>query len=256
MRYCLIVTHWKIKEDTELLCLECKKYMDKVIYLVDEKQKEIEWFEYKQYPNEWRDFWKIYRRLKETELTNEDELLITNDTISPIWSFKKLFKHCQNKKYQFTGATSAYTEYVMSKIIDWRHIQSFFIYFKWDAILSYKEYFMKQGIIKGKREWVETFEMWVPLYMKLLWYKCKAFIEADYMMKKYDQCKYEPRVFIKTKQKLIEYKEDWERNWTFAYPERYIEEWLPFVKNTMLKYGFDCPIIQVLSSKIYKKWKN
>ena len=252
MKYTIIATHWIIDASVLILAEECSKYTDRVILLID-KPQDTRWYESYLCKNKWWDFGKFYQRLQENKLSEKDELCITNNTISPLWSFKKLFKHCQNKKYQFTGATSAYTDNELQIVVDWRHIQSFFLYFKWKAVLSLQDYFNRKGMFDWKWDVVEQYELWISTYMKILWYKCKAYIEVEDMLNKYDMRRYDPQVFIRTGQKVIEYKEQWEWNWTFAYPELYIQEWLPFVKNTMLKYGFTCPIIQFLSSKIYNK---
>ena len=253
MRYTVIGTYDTILDDTFDLANECSKYTDKVILLID-KEQDTRWYDYFMCENKWRDMGKLYQRFQENQLTEYDELCFTNNTISPLWSFKKLFNFCQDKKYQFTGATSAYTNNELQKIVDWRHIQSFFLYFKWKSVLSLQDFFKLKWTYDDKRDVVEQYELWISNYMKILWYKCKAYIEVDDIMKKYNQVRYEPIVFIKNWQKVIQYEENWERNGTFAYPELYIKEWLSFVKNTMLKYWFTCPIIQLLSNKIYNKW--
>lgn len=253
MRYTVIWTYDTILDDTFDLANECSKYTDKVILLID-KEQDTRWFEFFMCENKWRDMGKLYQRLQKNQLTEEDELCFTNNTISPIGSFKDLFKFCQDKRYDFTWATSAYTNNKLQVIVNGRHIQSFFLYFKWKSILSLQDFVKTQWIYDDKRDVVEQYELWISNYMKILWYKCRAYIEADYMIKKYKHVRYDPIVFIKNQQKIIEYQENWEWNGTFAYPELYLQEWLPFVKNTMLKYGFTCPIIQVLSSKLYNQW--
>jgi hypothetical protein len=46
-------------------------------------------------------------------------------------------------------------------------------------------------------------------------------------------------------------KKDWEYNWIFIRPDIYIEEWLPFVKNTSYSNWFNYPLVQLLANKIY-----
>ena len=250
MRIALVCTHWILREDTFDLVKECWKNMDRVILLID-KEQDTRDYEKKLVPNTWFDTGKVYNWLQDNKLTEKDELCITNCTISPISDFKELFDFCKNKELDFAWATSSYTKRGMQKIVDWRHIQSFFLYIKWKAIESLQEYYESNWLIKCKRQTVETYECWLSMFMKIKGYRCKAFLEIDDMMKRYDKIRYDNDIFIWSWQKIQVYKKDGECNMTFAYPELYLEQWLPFVKNTMLKYWFTTPIIQTLASKIY-----
>lgn len=227
----LFVTHWQITENGNLILKELLNYWD-VYALIDEKQNtRVKWVKYKQYKNEWYDFGKIYQFLLEYKW-KLDELIYTNDTISIIDSFKGLFDWWDKSDLDMWWATSALSCHNFGNY--GYHIQSFFHFFRWEAVESVKAKYMMTGILEDKEAWVKTFETGFTNYMECRWYKCWAFIEIDKIANKYWWERINAGLY--GDQWIKQYDRYGELNGTFDYPLEYMKEWLPFIKNSCFQY--------------------
>ncbi len=254
MKIWLVWTHWKLLDDTKNLVNEISPYLDIIYILVDEEQEWM-WIPYNaQYeivPNEGFDVWKYYNFFKKHEDLECGELLLVNSTVSPVSSFENLMDYAQNSSLDCAGATSAYSEYESCKSVGGYHIQSFFLYLKWKCIKDTINYYLEHGIV-SKFDWVKIYEVWFTKFLIDNGYKCGAFLEADYMMGKYWWTRCDLWEQVRSSCKANKYREDWEFNGVFQYPEQYLKEGLPFIKNSLFKYHFRPPLIQYLSNLIYK----
>ena len=230
-RIILFITHWQTTENWNYIIEELKRYW-KVFVLVDEIQKsKIKWVTYSKYKNEWYDFGKIYQFILSYKW-EIDELIYTNDTISIIDSFKCLFDWWSNSNLDMWWATSAYSS--DSKKTYWYHLQSFFHFFRWDTIKYLYDRYMSKWIIRDKFDWVKYYETLLTEYIVQKWLKVWAYLEIDVLSRKHWWYRYDTEIFQHTNQRI--YKVDWELNWSFEYPTTYIEEWLPFIKNSCMQY--------------------
>lgn len=257
MKICSFSTHGSILPSVVTTVNEIAKHVDRVFVLIDQEQ-EVKWFannvELLMFENKWLDFWKhlqFFHYIEEKSI-QVDELLLSNDTIDALSSFDSLFNFWRQSKADFRWSTDWYTEREWQEDVNWRHIQSFFIAFRWKALIDVIDYYKRNWYLP-KRPWVKTYEMWISRMLILKWYKGEAFIKVDNIMKKYWLFRYDHRIFNKTGD--VKAKPNGEMNWSFQYPQLYIEEWLPFVKNTCMKYDFNPPIIQYLANRLYSLTK-
>ena len=253
MKLGLVATYKEILDDTYNLIVEVSKYMDEVYVLIDSPQtRELpENASYLGVPNQGFDMWKFYNFFKACE-GDRTEILLTNSTVSPVSSFEELMKFVQRDDLDFSWATSAYTEFIGSKPVDWYYIGSFLIYFKNDAVKDIINFFLKTGLT-GKWDGVETYEFGISRMMIEKWYRYWAFLEADDMIKKYGWSRCDLWEQIKSNSAINIPKDDGEFNGVFQYPQQYLESWLPFIKNSLYKYHFKPPLIQYLSNILYKQ---
>lgn len=74
---------------------------------------------------------------RKEELSNYDEIIISNDTYyGPIYSFQNLFNTMENKKCDYWGITRHPNGVTASNVCFESHIQSYFLVFKRDVIIS------------------------------------------------------------------------------------------------------------------------
>lgn len=250
-RIILYVTHWQVTENWTYILEELKKYGN-VFCLIDEKQENtIQWITYKKYKNKWYDFWKIHQFLFSYKW-KIDELVYTNDTISIIDSFYSLFDWWNKSWLDMWWATSAYSADLFTNY--WYHLQSFFHFFRWEAIERLKSRYITVWIIEDKFKWVKMYETWLTSYMQDRGIKCWAYIEIDDMSNKYWWERVDTNKYATTWVK--QYKRYWELSWTFEYPREYLVEWLPFVKNSCFQYHMYNPnLLPELCNKVYEKLK-
>ena len=249
----LYITHGQLTENSNFILKELKNYWD-VVCLVDEDQKrKVKWIEYMKTPNRWYDFWKMYYFFKRYK-KSYDELVYTNDTISITSSFKPMFDWWDSRKdLDMWWATDSYSDNLWTKY--WYHIQSFFHFFRRWAVDSLKARYFMIGIIPAKFDWVRFYETGFTCYMMDLGYKCWAWMEVDWLARKYWWERLDTQVYIKQWKKV--YKQDWALNSTFDYPREYYQEGLPFIKNSCFQYHLYNPnLLPNLACKLYKDATN
>ena len=227
--------HWKIKQNHLNMINELKKFWDLTV-LVDTKQKQIEWVKFYMCKNIWFDLGKLnqYIRKHYKTMSKRDEFIYCNDSISILKSLWVLFTYFKQQDNGFYGACDAYTVHDILKEVNWYHIQSYFWNVKWSkAINILLKHYLDNKPCNNKDSTVINFECLINKKMIQAWVKVDAFIRSDDIMKKY--WFFRSDFWCWAAWKTI-HDPKWEFNWPFEHPKIYIEEGLPFCKNTCLQY--------------------
>lgn len=251
----LIVTHGKL--DIDNLHTECSKAWD-VVVLWDypDTLVPIE-YDYIQFENKGYDFGKIRQYLGKYSAQWEryDTIVITNDTISPIWSMEDLFDFCKNSTKPRWGATDAYTSLGELRDVYGRHVQSFFLFLKWEAKKTYINAMLWAKLEADKFRGVALYEQWISRLLEQQFGEPDVYVPISRMMKKYGRHRISP---LYDRYGLDgEEQPNWELNWSFKHPKAYVDEGLPFVKNTCFQYQYTpYEIYRVLPPTRIVQWDN
>jgi len=249
MKYALIATHWDILEDTYILAKEIANYMN-VILLID-KEQDTRWFNKILCKNYGYDMGKYKYYFENHVIDKNDEYLLINNTISPIGSLWALFRFIEQSELPFLCATDAYTSSKKQKKINGWYAQSYFIYLRGKALSVFNDYMLKTNIKNDKWYIIDKFEFGLSRLIKKKGIKIDVYLPVKRMMEKYQEVRYNPFIYHKTNGRVIVKEENGEWNGLFIRPDIYIEEWLPFVKNTTYSNWFTAPLVQLLANKLY-----
>lgn len=250
MKIALITTHWDILDDTYILRHQLDKYFDKAILLID-KEQDTRGYDKMLCRDYGYDMWKYKEYLEHNIIAKDDEYLLINNTISAIKPLWCLFDYLVQSECSFIAATDAYTSSKVQKNIGGWYAQSYFLYLRWQALELFNGYMLKTNIKNDKWYIIDKFEFGLSRLMVKNKVKIDIYLPVKKIIEKYKECRYDPYIYFETNWKVIVKKQDWEFNWIFIRPDIYIEEWLPFVKNTSYSNWFNYPLVQLLANKIY-----
>lgn len=232
----IIVTH--SKPNINNLYCECSKAWD-VIVLGDYPSELVDvYWDYRQYENRWFDFGKIREFLKKELYLRDsyDTIVITNDTISPVTSMDRLFKFVMGSDRLWGGATDAYTSLPELRDVDWLHVQSFFIFLKGDAKNTYRENMLRTKLVEDKFKWVAMYEQGMSRLLQQVYGEPDVYLPIREMMRIYGWKRISPACDAAWYD--WEEQSNWELNASFKYPKQYVDEGLPFIKNTCWQYQY------------------
>lgn len=232
----IIVTH--SKPSIGNLYNECAKAWD-VIVLWDYPSELVNVNrDYRQYENKWFDFGKIREFLKKEQYLRDsyDTVVITNDTISPIEPMDRIFGFVKQSDKLWGGATDAYTSLPDLRDVDGLHVQSFFLFLKREAKTTYRQHMISMKLIEDKFRWVHAYEQGMSRLLQHAHWEPSVYLPIKTMMLAhgwhriawecdavwYDRCT----------------QDNWELNASFKYPKQYVDDWLPFIKNTCRQYQY------------------
>lgn len=174
-------------------------------------------------------------------LNDYEELYLINDSVSVIKPLDWVFKALSQQEDWYYWIIDAYSGNETIKEIKGRHIQSWFLRMKWEAIDLFKKYIIKHWFVATSTTdiWsvIQTYEFGLSKLMKKNNIKCWVLYSSDWLMKEFDLKKSTTWDFVPT--------------WT--YYDILLRIWFPFFKNSITKYNIsEWPrIIINLLNKIY-----
>lgn len=242
---------------------ELNKYFDKVILLTNHRTinskditrlQQISNLELFFVPNEWADFGMVFNYLQDNDI-KADEWLFTNDSVNIIKPLDDVFKWINKTEKQVYGITDAYTWNPMQDYTNWWHIQSYFLYFKWEKIINHiKEYIKANWIYKNFTDVIVRYEFWISRMIKSNNWDYDVLVKSDNIMKLYKLYRYDDRKIIKWHEKKV-FKSDWEFNLSFMYYDLALKHWSPFLKKSHHKYNMTDLTLDIqlyLTNELYK----